>query len=174
MIFRHCQSSFKDSKFLLWVSSYFLALLSHGRDLQIEDSCIFYEIIWIHSSERRFTRFSTTTTTTKSHHPFRIHSNMPLTSVNLFSSKSCSCSWKPWFGLATDRPVRTTFSASFHDNCVTDIMYATATVTDRDMPAKQCIKTLPSRKRAACIKSLQTEKYCDKFWSGVSDAIMHK
>lgn len=49
-----------------------------------------------------------------------------------------------------------------------------SSIPERDMPARQCIKTLPSRKRAACIKSLQTEKYCDKFWSGVSDAIMHK
>ena len=40
-------------------------------------------------------------------------------------------------------------------------------VTDRDIPAKQCTKTLQSfLKRAACMKSLQTEKYCERFWSG--------
>ncbi|KAI9588041.1 hypothetical protein GQX74_003887 [Glossina fuscipes] len=33
---------------------------------------------------------------------------------------------------------------------------ATATVTERDIPARQCIKTLPSRNLAACMKSLHT------------------
>uniref|UniRef100_A0A2H1V9P7 SFRICE_002556 n=1 Tax=Spodoptera frugiperda TaxID=7108 RepID=A0A2H1V9P7_SPOFR len=46
------------------------------------------------------------------------------------------CLWKPRLGLATARPARTTFRASRHVSGVTDIMYATATVTLRDIPAK--------------------------------------
>lgn len=38
----------------------------------------------------------------------------------------------------------------------------------------QCIKTLPSLSLAACIKSLHRLKYCVRFWSGESDAIIHR
>jgi len=38
----------------------------------------------------------------------------------------------------------------------------------------QWMRTLPPRNLAAWMKSLQSGKYCVRFWSGVSDAITHR
>lgn len=47
-----------------------------------------------------------------------------LSSSALLCSKSCSCSWKPVFGLAIFLPTRTTRSASRQLMCETLMMYA--------------------------------------------------
>jgi len=59
-----------------------------------------------------------------------------LTSCKRLDSKSLSCCWKPTFGFAMERPTLTTLSASFHDKFVMLMMYATATVTLLDIPAR--------------------------------------
>lgn len=38
----------------------------------------------------------------------------------------------------------------------------------------QCMRTFPSLSLAACMKSLHKLKYCVRFWSGESEAIMHR
>lgn len=48
-----------------------------------------------------------------------------LSSSALFCSKSCSCNWKPVFGLAIFLPTLTTRSASRQVMCETLMMYAT-------------------------------------------------
>lgn len=89
--------------------------------------------------------------------------NRRRSSFILSLSKSWSCLRKPTFGLATFLAPRTAFSASRQLSDVTHMTYTTATVTDRDIPAKQWMRTAPPLSLAVWMKSLQAGKYCSRF-----------